>query len=381
MSHEIRTPLNGIMGMAQVLESTTLDGQQREFLSTILDSGKTLMALLNDVLDLSKIEAGKFDIVRSDINIAHVLRRQLKLWRPRAEEKNLDLTLAFDAGLPAYLSCDAVRVQQCLSHLISNAIKFTSEGRIEIVAMAKALTDAEHMIEISVTDTGLGIDAKTLGRLFNPFTQADETTAREHGGTGLGLSITHRLAELMGGAASAESQPGRGSTFRFSFRAGASQLRAEAPEANQQADTSDLREALKCRNLRVLLVDDHPINRQIVSLFLGLANVHIAEAVNGLEALATLDREPFDIVLLDMQMPVMDGPTTIAHIRASDKAWAGIPVIALTADAMSGDRERYLGMGMTGYVSKPLAERDLLCEITRVCSGVEVDEIELRSIA
>jgi signal transduction histidine kinase len=126
MSHEIRTPLNGIMGMAQVLESTTLDGQQREFLSTILDSGKTLMALLNDVLDLSKIEAGKFDIVRSDINIAHVLRRQLKLWRPRAEEKNLDLTLAFDAGLPAYLSCDAVRVQQCLSNLISNAIKFTS---------------------------------------------------------------------------------------------------------------------------------------------------------------------------------------------------------------------------------------------------------------
>jgi signal transduction histidine kinase/ActR/RegA family two-component response regulator len=366
MSHEIRTPLNGIMGMAQVLESTRLDDAQREFVGTIVDSGKTLMALLNDVLDLSKIEAGKFDIVPADANLAHVLRRQLKLWKPRAAEKDLDLTLAFDADLPTYVSFDQVRVQQCVSNLVSNAIKFTAKGRVEIFASAKTLPDGEHLVDVRVTDTGPGMDAETLGRLFQPFAQADETTSRKHGGTGLGLSITRRLAELMGGSASAESTPGRGSTFRVSFRARDAQVRAAAPDSSRPTHTGDVRETLKSSNIRVLLVDDHPINRQVASLFLRPFNMRIVEAVNGAEALAALELESFDVVLLDMHMPVMDGPTTIGHIRNSGQDWAGIPVIALTADAMSGDRERYLAMGMTGYLSKPLAERDLLSEIARV---------------
>ena len=365
MSHEIRTPLNGVMGMAQVLEGTHLDAAQREFVSTIIESGKTLMALLNDVLDLSKIEAGKFDIVASDANLAHVLRRQLKLWRPRAEEKGLELALAFDADLPGYVSFDQVRVQQCVSNLVSNAIKFTDKGRVEIFASAKALPDQEHLIQVRVRDTGPGMDEETLARLFKPFAQADETISRSHGGTGLGLSITRRLAELMGGSATVESSPGRGSTFTISFRAGSAQPPVAA-SGGSAAQTGDVRELLKSSNLRVLLVDDHPINRQVAALFLRPFNMHIVEAVDGAEALEALEREPFDIVLMDMHMPVMDGPTAVARIRASHEAWSSVPVIALTADAMSGDKERYLAMGMTGYLSKPLAERDLLSEIARV---------------
>ncbi|HEV7690320.1 MAG TPA: ATP-binding protein, partial [Hyphomonadaceae bacterium] len=220
MSHEIRTPLNGIMGMAQVMESTPLNDQQREFMTTILESGKTLMALLNDVLDLSKIEAGKFDIVPADASLHHMLRRQVKLWRPRAEEKGLELSLSFDADLPAYLSFDAVRVQQCVSNLVSNAIKFTATGSVDIFASAKPQPDGSHLVEIRVRDTGAGMDEATLGRLFTAFSQADETISRKHGGTGLGLSITRRLAELMGGTASATSESGRGSTFRISFLGG-----------------------------------------------------------------------------------------------------------------------------------------------------------------
>jgi len=234
-----------------------------------------------------------------------------------------------------------------------------------VFAAAKHLPHGAYLVEIEVRDTGAGMDAETLGRLFQPFAQADETISRQHGGTGLGLSITRRLAELMGGTASATSEPGRGSTFRFSFR-GAPARPGAATNAARTATNGDVRAILRASNLRVLVVDDHPINRQIASLFLRPFNMRIVEAGHGAEALAALEKEPFDVVLLDMHMPVMDGPTTVARIRASRMPWAAVPVIALTADAMSGDKERYLALGMDGYLSKPLAERDLLSEIARV---------------
>jgi CheY-like chemotaxis protein len=333
------------------------------------------MALLNDVLDLSKIEAGKFDISPADTDVAHLMRRVYRLWKPRAEEKGLELTLALDTELPEWLAFDAVRVQQCASNLISNAIKFTAAGRVEAFVGAKPLANGTHMVEIRVRDTGAGMDEETLGRLFKPFAQADETISRKHGGTGLGLSITRRLAEMMGGTATAESELGRGSTFRVSFHANPAKARASRNETARPDSVADVRSTLLSSQTRVLLVDDHPINRQVVSLFLRPFNMRIVEAVNGVEALAALERETFDVVLLDMHMPVMDGPTAVARIRASGQPWASIPVIALTADAMSGDRERYLAMGMTGYLSKPVAERDLLTEIARVRGGGHDSEL------
>ncbi|MDZ4761849.1 MAG: ATP-binding protein [Alphaproteobacteria bacterium] len=366
MSHEIRMPLNGILGMAQVLEMAELNPEQRDQVQTILDSGRNLMTLLNDVLDLSKIEAGKIAIVSADTDVAHTLRRVHRLWKPKAEEAGLEFFLSFDADLPQVLNFDAVRVRQCVSNLISNAIKFTLTGRVEVFVASRQIGAGQHMVKIRVSDTGVGMDEETAGRLFQPFVQADDSTSRKFGGTGLGLSITRKLAELMGGEATVKSELGRGSEFTFTFLAGEAAPQHRIVSEGAPLGAEDVRSQLRNQNIRVLLVDDHPINRQVASLFLRPFNMRIIEATNGKEALAALAAEKFDIVLLDIHMPIMDGPETIRRMRASDESWAHLPVIALTADAMSGDKERYLAMGMNGYLSKPLAERDLISEITRV---------------
>jgi len=368
MSHEIRTPLNGILGMAQVLESADLAPELREHVATILDSGRNLMALLNDVLDFSKIEAGKLDIVKADTDVAHTMRRLHRLWKAKAQESGLEFNLSLDSELPQVLAFDTVRVRQCASNLISNAIKFTERGRVEVFVSADRVGHDQHMVRIRVSDTGVGMDAETVERLFSPFVQADESTSRRFGGTGLGLSIVKRLCELMGGTATVRSEPGRGSEFTMTFLAGDASPQHRVVSNGAAAAEDQSRSALKNQNLRVLLVDDHPINRQVASLFLRPFNMRIVEAVNGREALACLEAEQFDLVLLDVHMPVMDGAQTIHEIRNSPLPWSDIPVIALTADAMTGDRERYLGMGMNGYLAKPLAERDLVSEITRVRS-------------
>ncbi|BCW88115.1 Sensor histidine kinase RcsC [Alphaproteobacteria bacterium SO-S41] len=365
VSHEIRTPLNGMLGMAQVLSASSLTADQREQVDAILDSGKTLVALLNDVLDLSKIEAGKMEITPVDTDLSHVLRRLYKLWQSAAEEKGVELTLDFAASLPARLKFDAVRVRQCIGNLMSNAVKFTEAGEVNVHVSIPRSGPNAGLVQVRVTDSGIGMDEATIGRLFAPFTQADGSTSRRFGGTGLGLSISRKLAQMMGGDVKAKSTPGEGSVFTLTFAAEA------AAEAAPQGDVEKgSRSAPRLtRPLNVLVVDDVPLNRKVARLFMEHHGWSVVEAGHGGEALDCLAAATFDVVLLDVHMPVMDGPETLAKLRASGEAWAGVPVIALTANAMSGDRERYVEMGMDGYISKPIDQREMFAEIGRVMAA------------
>ena len=371
LSHEIRTPLNGILGMAQVLAGDeSLTEAQKERVDVISESGKTLTSLLNDVLDISKIEAGKLEIAAVDGDLALTVERVRQLFQPRAAERGLSVTLDVPTALPKRLRYDPVRVRQCVGNLLSNAIKFTEEGRIAILLTAEPTADGDWLAKISVTDTGIGMDETTVKRLFGAFTQADASITRRFGGTGLGLAITRQLALLMGGDVGVTSELDVGSTFHFTFlaEAGAAQAPVETVEGEEQAPPTD-QPVRNVMGARVLLVDDNAVNRQVVKLFMASARPQIVEAINGQDALDKLAGQPFDIVLLDVHMPVMDGKETIKRIRASDQPWRDIPVIALTADAMSGDRERYLGMGMSDYISKPIDARELASKFVSLLQG------------
>jgi PAS domain S-box-containing protein len=372
MSHEIRTPLNGVLGMAQALDQDELGKEQREKVAVILDSGKSLMSLLNDVLDLSKIEAGKLEIAPVPGDFLHTMKRTRQLFTATADDKGIDLTVRYDSRFPQRLAYDPVRVRQCLSNLISNAVKFTAKGSVEIAISAKHIPEIPggktHMVHVEVTDTGIGMNAEAIGRLFSVFTQADNSTTRRFGGSGLGLSISRQLARMMGGDIVATSVEGKGSTFTLTFRADeAEPAVAPAPKA-EAAPVSTGKRTL--RGAKVLLTDDNAINRQVIKLFLAPQGCEIQEATNGKEALDKIATQPFDIVLLDVHMPVMDGKDAIQRIRASNQPWSTIPVIALTADAMSGDREKYIALGMTDYVSKPVDQRELLVKMHQ-CLGLD----------
>ena len=369
MSHEIRTPLNGILGMAQVLSSDTLSDDQRERVNVIAESGQTLMALLNDVLDISKIEAGKLEIAAVDGDLHLTLERVRQLFLNRAQERGLSVTVEIDDALPPRMCYDPVRVRQCIGNLLSNAIKFTETGSVTVKLTGAQRADGDWAMRISVRDTGIGMNEETLARLFGAFTQGDATITRRFGGTGLGLAITRQLARLMGGDVSVESKSGEGSTFHLTFIAGPHIETAETSEEGNSVTDEARTRTHPIMGARVLLVDDNAVNRQIVRLFMMQMSPQIVEAANGQEALARLAEQSFDLVLLDVHMPVMDGRETIARIRASDQAWKDIPVIALTADAMSGDRERYLGMGMNDYISKPIDARELATKYVSLLKG------------
>lgn len=360
MSHEIRTPLNGILGMAQSLASDkTLTLSQKEKVDTVLDSGRTLLALVDDVLDLSKIEAGKLEISPVDGDLRHTARRIIRLFEPRAKEKGVALVLEIEDGLTSALSFDPVRVRQCLSNLVSNAVKFTSQGEVR-VTLSTISYDGLFRVTARVSDTGIGISPEAQARLFSEFSQADASTTRRFGGSGLGLAISRKLARMMGGDVTLESTPGTGSAFTLSFLAGAASGRLPEREAGAAMPSHSI------GGRRILLADDNRVNREVVKLFLAPHSTVITEAENGREVLDLLAQQAFDVVLLDIHMPVMDGEEALRILRAGDTPYRDIPVIALTADAMSGDRARFLALGANAHVTKPVDQGELLGAIARL---------------
>ncbi len=363
MSHELRTPMNGILGMAQSLQSADIPEQERDKVSVIMDSGGSLLALLNDVLDFSKIDAGKLDISPAPGDLKLMLQRTCSLFEPQATEKGVKLRLNHDPDMADQLVFDPMRVRQCLNNLISNALKFTIEGEVTISVTSRALTGDERIISVEVADTGIGIAPQAQANLFQAFTQADGTITRRFGGTGLGLAISRQLARLMGGDISVESVEGEGSRFTLTFRATAHRSGHDQAPVKPAAVSPGSPSSSALRGRRVLLTDDNLTNRQVARLLIAPHGCTIVEAVNGQEALDKLAAEPFDLVLLDIHMPVMDGKEAIRRIRSSAEAWRQIPVIALTADAMLGDREALMALGMTDYLSKPVDQRELIAKM------------------
>lgn len=363
MSHEIRTPLNGVLGMSQVLAHSGLTDEQAEHLSIIQESGNNLMVLLNDILDLSKIEAGKLDVSPIDADLRHKLNRVIKVHEAAANAKGLDLQFVVHPSVPAQLEFDPVRLRQCIDNILSNAIKFTETGQVIVAVTSVPTVGRKHKLTIHISDTGPGIPQDKQDAIFLAFQQMDGSITRSHGGTGLGLAITRQLAKLMGGNITLASEVGKGSVFTLTFEATARDaIRPDNPSIADlefpETETGD-----RLSGKRALIVDDNGINRQVARVILKGHGMITGEAENGRVALEELHQNAYDIVLMDIHMPEMDGTRAIRKIRALDGPLAEIPVIALTADAMSGDREKYLSMGMTGYISKPINESDLVAEI------------------
>ena len=348
MSHEIRTPLNGVLGMAQAMAADQLTAVQAERLDVIRQSGEALHAILNDLLDLSKIEAGKLELEDTEFDLDEIVRGAYTAFTAIAHKKGLSFDMAIEPGARGVWRGDPTRVRQILYNLISNALKFTEAGEIHLAARR-----LDRGLELVVRDTGIGMSAETVEGLFAKFFQADASTTHRFGGTGLGLSICRELAALMGGDVSASSQPGQGSTF--TVRLDLSWLRASAPKAVvDHAQTEAL--APVASDLRLLAAEDNAINQLVLKTLLHQAGVTPTVVENGQKCLEAWEAGDWDLILMDVQMPVMDGPAATRAIRDREAATGRrrTPILALTANAMSHQITDYLRSGMDGHVSKPI---------------------------
>jgi PAS domain S-box-containing protein len=364
MSHEIRTPISGILGMTEMLGKSELDDKQQQCLDMISDSATSLLTIINDILDLSKIEARKFELKPVDFDLVEVMSKTLAPFQVTAEGKGLSLWMEVPDGLPEAVHGDPDRLAQIIKNLVSNAIKFTEQGNIKIRAhLAADLGDGVEIL-FSVSDTGTGIPKDKVDGLFKKFSQLDGSYSKQHGGTGLGLAISKNLAELMGGRIWVVSEPGTGSTFFFTlcFK----NTKATLRKAFTLPDPAECRETARCKNLDILLAEDNMVNQMFMEEFLVEAGHRPVIAENGQKVLELLKRQSFDLVLMDIQMPEMDGLEATRHIRTCSEEYVGIPIIALTAFAMKGDRERIMSAGIDGYVSKPVQFDELYSVIEHV---------------
>jgi signal transduction histidine kinase/CheY-like chemotaxis protein len=375
MSHEIRTPMNGILGMTQLLQADSVsDEERRQYAGIILNSGKVLLNILNDVLDLSKIEAGKLQLVEDGFNPVSVIRETVELFSATAKAKSLRIDLDVNKLSSANYISDSVRLREMISNLISNALKFTSQGGI-VVGVRELESDGSHAkLEFSVSDTGIGIPAEGIAKLFQPFSQVDASTTRKHGGTGLGLSIVGALAKLMGGDVGVESTPGQGARFWFTIRAGVGAADAGVSGKHSPAATPFSKHSNPISG-RVLVVEDLATNRIVIKTMLKRLGIDCDDASNGEEAVKRIqsDAVGYDLVLMDIQMPVMDGLKAAELIRQweHDHAKARTPIAALTAGAYAEDRQNCKNAGMDDYLTKPIVVAELKTVLERWLAGAD----------
>ena len=360
VSHEIRTPMNGIVGMARLLQETPLGRDQREYADIIVSSARALLRIIDDILDSSKIESGAFDLDAVDFDVHQVVDEVVRLLRPEAEAKGLALSATLDTKVPDAVRGDPGRLRQALVNLVGNAVKFTERGAVTV--LVEALEESpEHVLRFEVRDTGIGIDPAAQERLFKPFSQADGSTTRRFGGTGLGLAISRRLIELMGGRIEVTSAPGAGSTFAFTVRLG----RAAPAAAAAPPGRSSSAPHVGARRGRVLVAEDNPVNQKVTARMLDHLGFDADVAETGEEAVAAARVKRYDLILMDGQMPGMDGFAATALIRGFEGPVRRTPIVALTASAMRGDRERYLAAGMDDYLAKPISPEQLATVLER----------------
>ena len=368
MSHEIRTPMNGVIGMTDLALDTPLNAAQHEYLTIVKSSAKSLMVILNDILDFSKIEAGKLDIESVEFSISKTVTETLKTIVARATKKGLALVCELEPGLPELVCGDPGRIRQILTNLCDNAIKFTAQGGVTVGVQCVRLDGPDYEVHFSVRDTGIGIPAEKQQGVFEAFSQADSSTTRQFGGTGLGLTISARLVALMNGRIWVESEPGQGSTFHFTVRV---QSVADVPVfvPGQAASGANAPQELAAVHpLQVLLVEDHPVNQKLATTLLKKWSHHVVVANNGQEAVALFGSQAWDVVLMDMQMPVMGGVDATRLIRASESPGHRTPIIAMTANAMESDRLACLEVGMDAFLAKPFNSVELKAIIESVVS-------------